>query len=562
MGSGPSAWTVVSDAIQRKVHEMRERHQKAKDDELDSERQIIMDGVRAQAEAHTLTDQGIELAQAKLRKLVPKDSIPIVDAYTKVMGHIRDARKKKPGQLGQPGQPPAQSSAQPSAQPPSGAPSAAAGADASQTPTQPPPAPPTPASPPANAPAAPPSMYPNAAQWGAAKGQEQGAMDAELAKSRLNTLKAMRSSLTEQGKELPKDLDAALTMWTVTGHMPSAASYQHKMHPVAIEDPAGTGELVQAMQDENEQGVVWFNGQQVEHPKFAPKWKPHTGVMQDATGKFFTVNLDPLTNQPVPGTENYKDLPPPAYLSKIRERQMMWFDDAGNQQIANLTTRTFINVPSNAGPGGSTPNVPPAFRELPKPKSGKGAGAGAGVATGATPKTNKYAMATGATKDTGVLSPAGEKVLMTTEPVVNQAKKLEKIFEDNPWLKDNDQAGYLLLPYIAYRLGYATDGALEQEIAGLSLGSVIEAASVLQGTSRAVSALQMAMVHTPNAKVDSPKQIYRKLHQDIIPRLEDVMTAANKYGRKRATAAVPPDMQAPPAKSQADQDAQKWLDAH
>lgn len=400
-------------------------------------------------------------------------------------------------------------------------------------------------------------------------GEEEVAEEKVLFGQRQSTVDSLRKLYAEKGEDgqssgLSKEESQALDIWAATGQFPPAGMFHGKRHPITIEDPSGSGQLLPAMEEED--GTVWANGQQVANPRIMPKWKPRKAVMRDAGGKFFSVNLDPVTNQPIPGTENYSELPPASYLEKIRDRQQLLTNDSGEVSIATLSTRSYVNVPANAVDG-KLPAVPPPMRKLPpavKSKAGAGAGKGAGAGAGTS---SSRITPTGYTKDTGVLSPVAQRTLIQTEPVVNQARKLEQIFEDHPELKTNDTPGYLLLPYIAYRLGYATDGALEEEIAGLSLGSVIEAASALQGTSRSISALRLAMIHTPNAKLDSPEQIYRKLHNDIIPRLDEIVDAAHKYGRKRATSdygpnSAPAAVQSPPTKSDADQAAEKWLQEH
>src|SRR5258708_31935129 len=92
-------------------------------------------------------------------------------------------------------------------------------------------------------------------------------------------------------------------------------------------------------------------------------------------------------------------------------------------------------------------------------------------------------------------------------------------------------------------------GRLAHARGGLYLGSGVEAASALQGSSRAIVALKKALVHTPNPWVDSPKLIKEKL-TTIKERLSDVVQDANEYARKRqpstagpaSTQAVPPGM--------------------
>lgn len=559
MSQGPTPWNVLSTAIRNKVESSRAKHDAAEAQERQNEFDIIMEGVRAHAANGTLTDDMITQAQAKMQKLVPKETHPLIDAFTKVLGHVRDARRKKQQQGPGQGKPGGQGQSPGSGSQPSPGPSqpgtpvppgtSGGGSPAPQTANAP-----IPALTPAGKPVGP-GMYPSASEIGTAQATMQTAQDSALTQSRTAAVDALRKKYEGKGDNgesgLNKEELKYLDIWATTGHLPPGALIHSKRHPVTIEDPAGGPGLVPAMVDED--GIVYANGAEVQNPRIMPKWKPRVGWAKLGPGKFVSFNIDPQTNQPIPGTESSANLPPNAYLDKLREGVYHYTDDAGNVHESPFTVRSFANVPTNMPAPGGTPAVPPAFKALPKPKSKTGS-TGTGTGT-STPKAKKSDII--GTKDAGILSPAGQKVLMTTEPVVNQARKLEKIFDDNPDLKTNDTPGYLLLPYILYRLGYASDGPLQEEIAGLSLGSVIEAASVLQGTSRSISALRLAMVHTPNAKVDSPAQIYRKLHNDIIPRLDDVMDAAKKYGRKRSSVAVPPGMDAPP--SSIDKQAEEYL---
>lgn len=570
--SGPTPWNVLSGAIRKRVNESHERAQKQKEEERQTEYKawegVLTNPASTEEERRTALDH--------LRKQVPKETIPLIEGYHKMVDAMHRLKRGKSGagKQGQ-GQGPGDAGGGPGAGPVA-SPGAAAGEGGRGGGT-----PPT-APPPSGTPVTTPQAAPGAASGAAGdtslaktlsdvsarapgvagrmEGQAESAKESILSQSRLATVKAMRNSYAEKGEEgLPKELDNALTMWAVTGHFPTGTMTRPHMHPVTVVGPDQS--LIPGMQDD--QGYVWANGEVIENPTVMPKWKPRHGYAKDAQGKFFSFAIDPQTNQPVPGTENYEELPPASYLEHVRQGMYHWTDDSGGVHESPFSVGSFVKVPSNAE-GRAVPAVPPAFAKLPKPQ-GKGAGGTKGAGTGTGGRIL-------GTKDTGVLSPVGQRALMTTEPVANQAKKLAKIIED-AGLTENNQAGYLLMPYILYRLGYASEGALESEIAGLSLGSVIEAASALQGSSRAISALRLAMVHTPNAKLDSPKQIYNKLHNDIIPRLDDIIGAANKYGRKRTPStvgpgagagdtAVPQDMRQPPGKSSPDAEADKWLKEH
>lgn len=129
------------------------------------------------------------------------------------------------------------------------------------------------------------------------------------------------------------------------------------------------------------------------------------------------------------------------------------------------------------------------------------------------------------------LSASAQTAIQTALPV---QKQIEGLIEDidNLKLDKNNTPGYLLPARLKYAMGVASpEGDLGRDIAGLSLGSVIEAASVLKGSSRSIQALKIALQHTPNAWVDSPQLIREKL-QTIHDRFEDVIQSAKEYGTK------------------------------
>jgi hypothetical protein len=157
------------------------------------------------------------------------------------------------------------------------------------------------------------------------------------------------------------------------------------------------------------------------------------------------------------------------------------------------------------------------------------------------------------------LVPSAQTTIENAMPVLDQVDGLLKDI-DNLKLGDNNQSGYLLASRAKYALGMASpEGSLGKDIAGLSLGSVVEAASTLKGASRSVLALKKALEHTPNPWVDSPKLMKEKL-QTIKSRLKDVVDDAYKYGKKGAVPNPSSAMPAPP--KSADDEAKAYLAAH
>lgn len=135
---------------------------------------------------------------------------------------------------------------------------------------------------------------------------------------------------------------------------------------------------------------------------------------------------------------------------------------------------------------------------------------------------------------TGELTPQSQQVLTRTEPILQQSSKLISDI-DRLGLDKNNTPGYLALARAKYGVGIKSpEGSLGNDIAGLSLGSIVEATAALNaqgGGSRALPALMKALQHTPNPWVDSPALIREKL-QTINARLQDVVNEINAKGTK------------------------------
>ena len=129
------------------------------------------------------------------------------------------------------------------------------------------------------------------------------------------------------------------------------------------------------------------------------------------------------------------------------------------------------------------------------------------------------------------LTPAAEKVIMQVDPTIKQVDSLLADIE-NLGLKNNNEAGYLFKERAKYAMGMTAPAhTLGQDIAGFSLGSVVEASTALMGVSKSIQALNKALEHTPNTWKDSPAQMFTQL-TDIRTRLADIMSDARKYGTK------------------------------
>lgn len=134
------------------------------------------------------------------------------------------------------------------------------------------------------------------------------------------------------------------------------------------------------------------------------------------------------------------------------------------------------------------------------------------------------------------------KVVTTTEPVLKQVDHLiSKI--DELGIRGNNTPGYLFKDRVKYGLGMASpEGSLGSEIANLQLGDIVEAASALNGSSKSLVALKLALKHTPTVAIDSPMLMREKL-ATIKSRLQDLVdearTGAFKPSGQPASSAAP-----------------------
>lgn len=569
MGGNPSAFGVLSGMISNKFSQARQRKQAEEQKVWDAEMGALQSAVQGEMSKPHPDPAVLDQIYAQMEKKVPKDSIPLVQGYRKFMDVVRRRKSGQTGQgqQGQPGQ----------GQPPPGAPRPAGTSGGGATPGQPVQAAPIPSGA-AASPAVPPGLSlgqimsrsrPSPTDVGTMKGEESSAEEKVARNDRLSSLDSAKKWFQSQGREMPKDQEDALAMWAITGHYPPASlSRGMKMHPVNVVNDEG--QFVPGLQIEEGEDrgkVIGPDGKEIESPQILPKWKPRTGWAKDAQGKFFSFNIDPRTNQPIKGTEDYTNLPPSQYLEHYKEGTYQWTDDSGLVHSSPIQSVSGAVVPGGAqGPG--APGARPALKtRTGQPVGGNGKAAvvppsmrGPGTKGGGAGGDRTLG-----TKDTGVLSPPAEKVIYTTTPVIQQVDRLLADI-DRLKLGDNNTSGYLFTSRLKYKFGKASpEGSLGADIAGLSLGSVVEAASALQGSSRSIQALKKALEHAPNPWVDSPKLIKEKLNT-IRERLNDVIDDANKLGRKRQVSTagpnVPANMKGPAQTKTADQEAEEYLAAH
>jgi hypothetical protein len=99
-------------------------------------------------------------------------------------------------------------------------------------------------------------------------------------------------------------------------------------------------------------------------------------------------------------------------------------------------------------------------------------------------------------------------------------------------LKDNDQVGYLFPARLKYALWMGgEEGKLSEDISQIELDKVVGAARILAGSSRALPALQQAMIHLPDAWKGSPKQMYQQL-TTVEKQLQQMNQEYLQYGTK------------------------------
>jgi hypothetical protein len=166
-----------------------------------------------------------------------------------------------------------------------------------------------------------------------------------------------------------------------------------------------------------------------------------------------------------------------------------------------------------------------------------------GPTTGMTPD-GKSVDISGVTQGRPLQSWAQQTVVQTQDRLSQVNELMQKL---DP-LKDNNTPGYLATDRLGYAMGIGGEnGKLASEVSNIELQRVVNAAQILKGSSRSWGALQAAMIHTPNAWVDSPKLMYQKL-QTIQKNLQDMQTDAVNYGQKGQHSSEMPGQSKPAAK--------------
>ena len=128
------------------------------------------------------------------------------------------------------------------------------------------------------------------------------------------------------------------------------------------------------------------------------------------------------------------------------------------------------------------------------------------------------------------LTPGAQSIVLNAQPTLDLIDKARAEIKRQGWDKDT-MPGQLLLPRLGYALGFGAD--IGGFLGSLSLDQVISAGSILRtsGGVRAVQALNLALVHTPDAWKDSGKLMYDKLGS-ISDRLRTIVQVARDEGKR------------------------------
>lgn len=137
--------------------------------------------------------------------------------------------------------------------------------------------------------------------------------------------------------------------------------------------------------------------------------------------------------------------------------------------------------------------------------------------------------------------PAIASSVVTATSTQDSVRRLLGILE--PYKNDNMPFGSFL-KQIEYKYGTAQADAVGQELAGINLSSLQQAASILKSFGgRSQQVLQLALAHTPDPTKDSVKLMHQKM-LNIDRSIATFLSDADKYGRKKS-ADIEPDRMAP-----------------
>jgi hypothetical protein len=150
------------------------------------------------------------------------------------------------------------------------------------------------------------------------------------------------------------------------------------------------------------------SGESVREPVSMTKGKQ--AWAKDSKGKVYSVLLDPKTNQPMPGTEDYTVVPPAdakQQVDSVRTGEFSWKDENGVLHRSQTTTTT-THSPHGGGAGGGTGHTASASSG----GSGHAASSGSGhTPTASTTPGDRIIGSTGPQGQTKSRADAGDSVL-------------------------------------------------------------------------------------------------------------------------------------------------------
>lgn len=186
-------------------------------------------------------------------------------------------------------------------------------------------------------------------------------------------------------------------------------------------------------------------------------------------------------------------------------------------QVHSSTTRT------RGGARGTAPTTAAPATPAPRPTGGPSVQVGESL--GDPHGTWKM-------KQENQLTPDAQKLMTVSTPTLELIQRLKSSIQlyvkAHPEAKNQPAA--MILPRIAYALGYNNEGALmsQLELSGISqAGAVLKNAGIRSNS----QILNRALIHTPNAWKDSPSLMLDKIGQ-IEQNIKDIQRAAKTYQQK------------------------------
>jgi hypothetical protein len=230
--------------------------------------------------------------------------------------------------------------------------------------------------------------------------------------------------------------------------------------------------------------------------------------------------------------------PPPGYVPRVSVQNgvMSVRQPDGRTEAIPFTSVRTTEPLTGAAP---TPLIPPSTVPGGAPTTPPSRGTSRIPAAGAHPERG---VTIGGYYTPEALNPAGQRIMAETVPVHEMIKRIMKEIEPH---KNENTPATLLLPRIAYAMGMDYDNKGEF-LGALNLSRITGAARITKGTSRAVSVLDEAKVHTARDWTDSNKLMWGKL-TTIDKNLTDIESAAQRWERKSGIPGPPPEQLAAPS---------------